>query len=121
MTRFWISIDEAVDLVEHALDLESGMMVIPKARACSIEEVACAITNDHTKHRYIGIRPGEKRYESLVHSQESVRIEDSGKYFYLHPVGKEMNTESFSYVSRAPHSFISAEELRELLTDAETV
>lgn len=121
MTRFWISIDEAVNLVEHALDLESGMMVIPKARACSIGEVASAITCDSSKHDYIGIRPGEKRYESLVHYQESVRVETSGNYFYLHPVWSNVMNEPFSYVSRAPHSFITSPELRETMRDAELV
>lgn len=123
MTRFWLSYDEAVDLVEHALDLQSGMMVIPKARASSIEEVAKAITCDPSKHDYIGIRPGEKRYESLVHAQESVRIERSGKYFYLHPIdGDEViQGEPFSYVSRTPNSFVDAEELRILMKEATAI
>lgn len=123
MTRFWISIDEAVDLIEHSLDLMSGMMLIPQAGACSIGDVAEAITGDRSSRDIIGMRPGEKRYESLVHYQESVRVETSGKYFYLHPQGNEykLNNEPFTYVSRTPRSFIGVDELREMIEESEYI
>ena len=63
MTRFWITLDEAVDLVMTALE-SSKDIVIPKAPAMSMTAVARAIVPD-CEFEIIGIRPGEKIHESL--------------------------------------------------------
>ena len=65
MTRFWITMDEAVDLVMHALGGEKGRIYVPAAPAMKITEIARAIVPD-CEFEVIGIRAGEKVHESLV-------------------------------------------------------
>lgn len=121
MTRFWLTIDEAVDLVLEALAQSSGVGVIPKARAMKMGDLARAIAGDHVK--VIGVRPGEKPHEDLIHLQESVRVQDIGShlYYYLEPVGTPPNHAPFEYRSDHPYEWLSCEDLMAAIADAETV
>lgn len=121
MTRFWLTIDEAVDLVLEALAQPSGVGVIPKARAMQIGDIASAIAGDRV--RVIGMRPGEKLNEDLIHEQESVRVQDMGshRYYYINPIGTPAGGIPFSYSSNSPYEWLSCEALLEAIADAETV
>jgi UDP-N-acetylglucosamine 4,6-dehydratase len=70
MTRFWITLDEAVDLVFQAIEGYNGEMYIPKIPSMKITDVARAIEPDCT-FREIGIRKGEKMHESLMDGYSS--------------------------------------------------
>ena len=85
MTRFIMSLEEAVDLVLFAFENgESGDILVQKAPACTIETLAKAVTElfapDH-EIRTIGIRHGEKMYETLLTNEECAHALDLGDFY----------------------------------------
>ena len=91
MTRFVMSLEEAVDLVLFAFENgASGDVLVQKAPACPIEVLAKAVTElfapGHEVHT-IGIRHGEKMYETLLTNEECANAIDLG-YFYRVPCDK---------------------------------
>lgn len=91
MTRFVMSLEEAVDLVLFAFENgASGDVLVQKAPACTIEVLAKAVTElfapGHEVHT-IGIRHGEKMYETLLTNEECANAIDLG-YFYRVPCDK---------------------------------
>ena len=83
MTRFWIEIDEAINL---ALDLAQNMIggetLIPIIPSFKIKDLAKAI-DDKKKIKIIGIRPGEKIHEEMIGSHESLWAFKGKKYYYI--------------------------------------
>lgn len=85
MTRFIMSLDEAVDLVLFAFENGvSGDILVQKAPACTIEVLAQAVTGlfapDH-EIKVIGIRHGEKMYETLLTNEECANAIDMGEFY----------------------------------------
>lgn len=91
MTRFVMSLEEAVDLVLFAFENgESGDILVQKAPACTIEVLAKAVTelfSPETEIQVIGIRHGEKMYETLLTNEECANAIDMGD-FYRVPADK---------------------------------
>ena len=91
MTRFVMSLEEAVDLVLFAFENgESGDILVQKAPACTIEVLAKAVTElfaPDTEIKVIGIRHGEKMYETLLTNEECANALDMGD-FYRVPADK---------------------------------
>ena len=92
MTRFIMSLDEAVDLVLFAFEHgESGDILVQKAPACTIgtqAEAVCELFGgDKSKIKVIGIRHGEKMYETLLTNEECAHAIDMGN-FYRVPADK---------------------------------
>ena len=91
MTRFVMSLEEAVDLVLFAFENgESGDILVQKAPACTIEVLAKAVTElfaPETEIKVIGIRHGEKVYETLLTNEECANAIDMGD-FYRVPADK---------------------------------
>ena len=91
MTRFVMTLEEAVELVVHAFrNAESGDIMVQKAPACTIEVLAQAVkeifgSKEETK--IIGIRHGEKMYETLLTNEECANAIDMGN-FYRVPADK---------------------------------
>lgn len=88
MTRFLMSLDESVDLVEHAFSHAGrGDLFVRKAPACTIEVLARAVAslmgNDDPAIKVIGARHGEKLHETLLSSEEMVKSSDEGEYFRI--------------------------------------
>ena len=86
MTRFIMSLDEAVDLVLFAFEHgESGDILVQKAPACTIQTQAEAVCDlfggDREKIRVIGIRHGEKMYETLLTNEECAHAVDMGNFY----------------------------------------
>ena len=85
MTRFVMTLDEAVDLVLFAFEKgESGDVLVQKAPACTIETLAKAVTelfDPGHEIRTIGIRHGEKLYETLLTNEECANAEDLGDFY----------------------------------------
>ena len=86
MTRFLMSLDESVSLVEHAFRAaDSGDLFVMKSSACTIDVLARAVAslfgNDDPEIRVIGTRHGEKLHEVLLASEELSRASDEGNYF----------------------------------------
>ena len=93
MTRFIMSLEEAVELVIFAFgNAESGDIMVQKAPACTIEVLAKAVKelfdkNNTTEIKVIGIRHGEKMYETLLTNEECANAVDMGD-FYRVPADK---------------------------------
>ena len=86
MTRFIMSLEEAVDLVLFAFEKgESGDILVQKAPACTIETQAKAVCRifggDENNVRVIGIRHGEKMYETLLTNEECASAVDLGDFY----------------------------------------
>jgi len=85
MTRFIMSLDEAVDLVLFAFENgTSGDILVQKAPACTIETLAKAVTELFApghEIRVIGIRHGEKMYETLLTNEECSGAVDMGEFY----------------------------------------
>jgi len=124
MTRFWMSVDEAIDLIALALARAApGSIVVPPARAMRIVDVARAATADDVEIETIGERPGEKQHELLIHYEESVRamIQEDPFHFQLLPPGVKHAPEAFTLASHTPNDWMTIETMRELIADAEEV
>ena len=91
MTRFVMSLEEAVDLVLFAFENgESGDILVQKAPACTIQVLAQAVKeifNPEAEIKVIGIRHGEKVYETLLTNEECANAIDMGN-FYRVPADK---------------------------------
>lgn len=88
MTRFLMSVDDAVRLVEHAfVSAVPGDLYIRKAPAATVEVIAQAVAQlfgiSEPKLSVIGARHGEKLYETLVGREEALRAEDQGEFFRI--------------------------------------
>ena len=86
MTRFIMSLDEAVDLVLFAFENGvSGDILVQKAPACTIQTQAEAVCElfggDKSKIKVIGIRHGEKMYETLLTNEECAHAVDLGNFY----------------------------------------
>jgi UDP-N-acetylglucosamine 4,6-dehydratase len=100
MTRFMMTLDNAVDLVLYAFEHGNpGEIFIQKAPAATIETLAKALTSlmnvpDH-EIRNIGTRHGEKLYEALLSREEMVAAQDLGDYYRVPPDLRDMNYGKF--------------------------
>jgi len=100
MTRFMMTLDDAVDLVLYAFNHgKPGDILVQKAPAATIETLAKALTElmgvpDH-EIRVIGTRHGEKLYEALLSREERVAAEDLDGYFRVPPDLRDLNYGKF--------------------------
>jgi UDP-glucose 4-epimerase len=86
MTRFLMSLQESVELVEHAFaHAEPGDLFVRKAPAATVEVLARAVASlfgqDDPEIKVIGTRHGEKLHETLLSREEMLKSGDQGKYF----------------------------------------
>ena len=99
MTRFLMSLDNAVELVEYAFNnCNQGDMFVQKAPSCTIKTLAEAlieIFGSNSKVKNIGIRHGEKMHETLVTSEEMIRAEEIGDFFKIKPDSRDLNYENY--------------------------
>ena len=131
MTRFMMSLEQAVDLVLFAFENgESGDIFVQKAPAATIELLAYTLKNLLGKPenviKVIGTRHGEKLYETLLTKEEMVKAIDLGNYYRIpsdtrdlnynqfFEDGEEVITQAHEYHSHNTHQ-LNEEELRELL------
>jgi len=99
MTRFMMSLDDAVDLVLYAFEHGTqGDIFVQKAPAATIETLAKALLKiykaDNKIHK-IGTRHGEKLYESLVSKEEMAHAMDLGDYYRLPADTRDLNYDQF--------------------------
>ncbi len=128
MTRFLLSIDDAVDLVVYALEHgNNGDILIKKAPACTMGTLAQAVkelSRSKSKIETIGMRHGEKMHETLIGEEEMLRTEDCGGYFRIKPDSRELNYGKFfsqgqvgskrSYTSYSTNQ-LTKDEVKEVL------
>lgn len=100
MTRFMMTLDDAVDLVLHAFEYgNSGDIFVQKAPAATVETLAIALKelagDFHHEIHVIGTRHGEKLYEALLSREERVHAEDMGNYYRVPPDLRDLNYGKF--------------------------
>lgn len=99
MTRFMMSIEEAVDLVLYAYENAiSGDIFVQKAPAATMGELALAlkeIFGADNPVRTIGTRHGEKLYETLLTREERAKAEDCGEYYRVRAETRDLNYSSY--------------------------
>ncbi len=131
MTRFMMNLDNAVDLVLHAFNNgDNGDIFIQKSPAASIKTLAQALIelyNSSSKIKNIGIRHGEKMYETLVTKEEMIKAEDQGNYFKISPDGRDLNYDQYFSSGTSKSSIdeynsnntrlLSVDEMKNLLID----
>ena len=100
MTRFIMSLDEAVDLVLFAFEKgQNGDILVQKAPACTIKtqaEAICELFGGKKEDiRVIGIRHGEKMYETLLTKEECAKAEDMGNFYRIPSDNRDLNYDKY--------------------------
>lgn len=99
MTRFLMSLEDSVNLVLYAFEHgQQGDIFVQKSPASTIEVLAHAIKelfNANNEIRLIGVRHGEKIYESLISCEEMVKAEDLGNYYRIPADNRDLNYSKF--------------------------
>ena len=100
MTRFIMSLDEAVDLVLFAFEHGSnGDILVQKAPACTIQtqaEAVCELFGGKKEEiKVIGIRHGEKMYETLLTKEEAAKAVDMGNFYRVPADNRDLNYDKF--------------------------
>ena len=113
MTRFIMSLEEAVDLVLFAFENgENGDLLIKKAPACTIQtqaEAVCELFGGNKEDiKVIGIRHGEKMYETLLTNEECAKAVDMGDFYRVPADNRGLNYDKF---------FKEGDEARNTLTE----
>jgi FlaA1/EpsC-like NDP-sugar epimerase len=114
MTRFLLSLEEAVDTIFAALrGAKRGETYIPRVRAARMIDLARALIGDRPIEIEItGIRPGEKVHEIMISEEERYRTVDRGKYYAIQPILPELRTVD-DRPANLPDEYSSASELME--------
>ena len=126
MTRFWITLDQAVEFVLESFEImQGGELYVPRIPSMKIMDLAQAIKKDF-KYEEIGIRPGEKLHEEMISPDDSRRtVELSNRYVvspifaewgFTPPKGKAVK-DGFNYRSDTNDLWLTIEELQKLITN----
>ena len=126
MTRFWISLKRAVELILIALNQEPGVIVVPRAPAMSVWELAECMRkeygNPHIPIIDVGIRPGEKIHEGMVSEAESFHTlgtRNSPHFLIYPPLTETRSSEApFSYTSDFPSGWLDWEGMKVLIKES---
>jgi UDP-N-acetylglucosamine 4,6-dehydratase len=123
MTRFWITIEQAVGLVMDSFEhMEGGEIFVPKIPSMRILDLATALCPGQPI-RSIGIRPGEKLHEAMIGEDDSRSVIDMGPRYAILPdfdwyqASRERGQpvpDGFRYTSDANDQWLSVDELRTL-------
>ena len=113
MTRFIMSLEEAVDLVLFSFEnAESGDIMVQKAPACTIEVLAQAVKElfdkeNKTAIKVIGIRHGEKMYETLLTNEECANAIDMGDFYRVPADKRSLNYDKYFNEGNAERTHLS--------------
>lgn len=125
MTRFWISINDAVQFVFDSLEMMTGgELYVPKIPSMKIIDLAEAVAPGAVVHE-VGMRPGEKLHEEMISADDSRRTVNLGDRFvvtpvvaewgYMKPTGNAMQ-EGVAYRSDTNDSWISQDDIRNFIS-----
>jgi len=99
MTRYLMSLNESVDLVEYAFShAQQGDIFIRKAPACTVKDLAtalCELFESDVEHQIIGTRHGEKLHEALASAEELGRAVDQGDYYRITFDSRDLNYKKY--------------------------
>ncbi|SMF45042.1 UDP-N-acetylglucosamine 4,6-dehydratase (inverting) [Desulfovibrio gilichinskyi] len=126
MTRFWITLDAAIDFVINSLEvMQGGEIFIPKLPSMRIRDMAEALCPE-CEMNITGIRPGEKMHEIMVPMNEARNTYEYGKYFIIQPAYRFFErskthcsgatvADNFEYSSDTNMQWLSKEDLLRLV------
>jgi len=124
MTRFWLTLNHAVDIVLYALDqMKGGEIFVPKIPSMRIPDLARAICPEATL-KSIGIRAGEKMHEVLLTADEARGARENDAFYIIGgPPSADLRAvkEGFIYSSDSNTQWLSVERLRELIAERATL
>jgi UDP-N-acetylglucosamine 4,6-dehydratase len=126
MTRFWITLDQAVELVLHALEhMQGGEVFVPKIPSMRVTDLADVLAPGVPREE-IGIRPGEKLHEALLTTDEARHTLDAKDVYVVlpelpswpmpAPLGAIPVADDFVYTSDQNDDWLDAERLAQLLS-----
>lgn len=126
MTRFWITLDQAVAFVTNALEsMQGGEIYIPKIPSMKIMDLAAAVA-PKCELEVVGIRPGEKIHELLITGDEARHAIDAGPHYIIEPEhdfwsgahheGTKLSPE-FVYASNTNDHWLDLDALRAMIDD----
>jgi len=129
MTRFWITLDEAVKFVSASLEaMNGGEVFVPKIPSMKIIDLAQVIA-PKAKIKIVGIRPGEKLHEMLLQSDEARHSKEFNNYFVIEPEfdfwsrgclnGGAPLPQGFNFASDTNKRWLTKEELAGILKNFE--
>jgi len=124
MTRFWITLPQAVQFVVDSFDqMKGGELYVPRIPSMHIMDLVEAIA-PRAQTTEIGIRPGEKLHEEMISSDDSYRtvrlpdryvVQPTVLEWWFAPPGGELVEPGFSYRSDTNDQWLTPEQLRELI------
>ena len=127
MTRFHITLDEAVNMVLYCLiNLKGGEIFVPKIPSFFVKDLAEACSSPGSEIVYTGIRPGEKLHEEMISVYDSRTTVDIDKYYAILPdsliakyvdQGGKLVKEDFFYNSLNNKHFLKISELKKIVKD----
>lgn len=135
MTRFWITIEQAVEFVcQSFVNMRGGEIFVPKIPSIHIEELAKALAAD-IPHTYTGIREGEKLHELMISIEDARHTLEMDNHFVIMPEmythdesrlkkfldgrnGKKL-PEDFAYTSNTNSQWLSMKDLKKLVNEHE--
>lgn len=133
MTRFWITLDEGVNLVFHALEhARGGEIFVSKIPSYTVTDLARAMAPE-AKQQEVGIREGEKLHEVMITPEDSRLTYDYGTHYIIYPHAEWWNKDrhfttggkpvgdGFNYSSDSNEQWLSVEEMRSRLGSIELV
>ncbi len=99
MTRFMMTLEDAVDLVLYAFEhANQGDLFVQKAASATVGTLAQALIelyNSSSQIKVIGTRHGEKLYETLVNREDMIKAEDLGEYYRIPADNRDLNYEQY--------------------------
>ena len=120
MTRFLITLQQAIDLVFYATEhMEGGEIFIPILPSCRLVDLAKVMAGDNYPLETVGIRPGEKIHEVLVSEEEFRRTEEKKGYYIIHPYGAYNSGKIKEEFTSENAEKLTAEGIRKLLKESD--
>jgi UDP-N-acetylglucosamine 4,6-dehydratase/5-epimerase len=123
MTRFLLTLNDAIDLVLYAAaNTQGGEIFVRKAPAARVVDLAAVLAAEAAKplkYDVIGMLPGEKIDEIMVSEEELIRVEDLGGYFKIHPWWSKAAPHQLKNEYSSSDDLCSADALRSLLARAD--
>ena len=127
MTRFWITLPQAVEFVISAFDdMTGGELYVPRIPSMRVTDLAEAIAPG-TKTVEVGIRPGEKLHEEMISAEDARRTVRRTDRYVVQPTlamwggfseaAGEPVPDGFAYTSDTNDQWLIVEDLRAMLTD----
>lgn len=129
MTRYWQGIKQSVELIKLAAEANPGDIIIPRGASMQIGKLANYLLTSRglqpdSRIQVVGIRPGEKKHESLAGAFEMPRISHVGRHYILRPIGQCPSRpieNDLDFTSEHPDAQVTFHDMDQMMAEALTV